>query len=298
MALALAWSRVPERDRHAPANRSMEVAHMRRTFAVLAVVLAVAGCNGGKKEPAPPSAVLEAGSTAPAAPSASIKGKVLERLDAPPYSYLRLQTAQGEAWAAVPKTEVAKGQEVTVAGAMPMMGFESKMLKRKFDTIYFGTLGGADAQAQAQPTPAAMPPPGGMGGEGMGGMPAPNMAAQHAAAAAGPSDVADVKVPKASGSDARTVAEVHAQRMALKDKPVTVRGKVVKFNEGIMGRNWVHLRDGSGTAGKDNDLTVTTGDKASVGEVVVVKGKVQIDKDFGSGYAYPVIVEEAKVSAK
>jgi uncharacterized protein YdeI (BOF family) len=278
---------------------------MRRLYAVLAVALAVAGCK--KKEPAsPPSAVPEAGPAAPGAPgaqSASIKGKVLERLDAPPYSYLRLETAQGEAWAAVPKTEVAKGQEVTVAGAMPMTAFESKSLKRKFDMIYFGTLGGADAPAQGQPAPAAMPPPGGMGGEGMGGglagnMPPPNMAAQHAAAAAGPADVADVKVARASGSEARTVAEVHAQRMALKDKAVTVRGKVVKFNEGIMGRNWVHLRDGTGTVGKDNDLTVTTGDKASVGDVVVVKGKVQIDKDFGSGYAYPVIVEEAKVSAK
>jgi hypothetical protein len=275
---------------------------MRRLYAVLAVALAVAGCK--KKEPASaPSAVPEAGPAAQGAPSASIKGKVLERLDAPPYSYLRLETAQGEAWAAVPKTEVAKGQEVTVAGAMPMTAFESKSLKRKFDMIYFGTLGGADAPAQGQPPPAAMPPPGGMGGEGLGGsmagnMPPPNMAAQHAAAAAGPADVADVKVAKASGSDARTVAEIHAQRMALKDKAVTVRGKVVKFNEGIMGRNWVHLRDGTGASGKDNDLTVTTGDKASVGDVVVVKGKVQIDKDFGSGYAYPVIVEEAKVSAK
>jgi hypothetical protein len=279
----------------------MEVLHMRRPYALLAVALAVAGCK--KKEPATaPSAIPEAGATAPGAPSASIKGKVLERLDAPPYSYLRLETAQGEAWAAVPKTEVAKGQEVTVAGAMPMTAFESKSLKRKFELIYFGTLGGADAQAQAQPAPAAMPAPVGMGGEAMGGSMAgnmpPNMAAQHAAAAAGHAEVADVKVAKASGTDARTVAEVHAQRMALKDKAVTVRGKVVKFNEGIMGRNWVHLRDGTGTAGKDNDLTVTTGDKTSVGDVIVVKGKVQIDKDFGAGYAYPVIIEEAKVSAK
>jgi hypothetical protein len=130
----------------------------------------------------------------------------------------------------------------------------------------------------------------------MGGGPVPNMAAQHAAAAAGPSEVGDVKVPKASGSDARTVAEVYAQRAALKEKPVTIRGKVVKYNEGIMGRNWVHLRDGSGSAGKDNDLTITTVEKTAVGEVVVVKGTLRIDKDFGAGYAYPVIVEDAKLS--
>ena len=63
-----------------------------------------------------------------------------------------------------------------------------------------------------------------------------------------------------------------------------------------MNRNWVHLRDGSGAAGKDNDLTVTTSDNAAVGDVVVVKGTVRLDKDFGAGYAYPVIVEDAKVS--
>jgi hypothetical protein len=265
---------------------------MRRLFAVLAVALAVAGCK--KKEPAPPpGAPAVPGAMAPTA-AASLKGKVVERLDAPPYSYLRLQTAQGEAWAAVPKTEIANGQEVTVSGAMPMTGFESKTLKRKFDTVYFGTIGGDAAQGQAQAPAAA---PAAMGGEAMGGqMGGPNMAAQHAAAAAGPTEVADVKVAKASGADARTVAEIHAQRTALKEKPVTLRGKVVKFNEGIMGRNWIHLRDGTGTAGKDNDITVTTGDRASIGDVVLVKGTVRIDKDFGSGYAYPVIVEDAKVT--
>jgi hypothetical protein len=70
----------------------------------------------------------------------------------------------------------------------------------------------------------------------------------------------------------------------------------VKFNGGIMGRNWVHLRDGSGTAGKDNDVTVTTADEVAVGDVVVAKGVVRVDKDFGAGYAYPVIVEDAKLS--
>jgi hypothetical protein len=265
---------------------------MRRLSVVLLVALAVAGCK--KKESAPPVAAAEGAPGAPAeAGGAALKGKVLERLDAPPYSYLKLQTAQGEAWAAVPKTDTATGSEVTVQGAMPMTGFESKTLKRKFDVVYFGTLAGAGGAV----APAGMPgapggaPPAMPGGEG-----APNMAAQHAAAAAGPTDVGDVKVPKAPGADARTVAEIYAQKTALKEKPVTIRGKVVKFNEGIMSRNWIHLRDGSGTAGKDNDLTITTSDKAAVGDVVVVKGTVRLDKDFGAGYAYPVIVEDAKVS--
>lgn len=259
---------------------------MRRLSLVMLVALAVAGCN--KKEPAaPPQAAGMPG--AEAAAGAAISGKVLERLDAPPYSYLKLQTAKGEVWAAVPKADTAMGSEVVVAGAMPMTDFESKTLKRKFDVVYFGTLGGADAAGAPAPAPA----PG-----AMAGMPAnpAAMAAQHAAAAAGPAEVGDVKVPKATGADARTVAEVYEQRAALKEKPVSIRGKVVKFNESIMGRNWVHIRDGSGTAGKDNDLTITTGDRVTVGDVVLVKGTVRVDKDFGSGYAYPVIVEDAKLT--
>jgi hypothetical protein len=277
---------------------------MRRLSAVLLIALAAAGCKKKELAPQQQAAAAPAG---PEAPSATIKGKVLERLDAPPYSYLRLKTAQGEIWAAVPKVEAPNGAEVVVSGAMPMTDFESKTLKRKFPVIYFGTLGGeAGAAAQAG---AAMPggPPSGMAGgpppgmagsppPGMAGGPPPNVAAQHAAAAAGPTDVGNVKVPKATGADSRTVAEVYAQRAALKEKPVTIRGKVVKYNEGIMGRNWIHIRDGSGNAGKDNDLTITTADKATVGDVVVVKGTVRTDKDFGAGYSYPVIIEDAKLS--
>lgn len=268
---------------------------MRRLSVVLLVALAVAGCK--KQEPAPQPQQPMAAPGAPAA-AAALTGKVAEKLDAPPYSYLKLTTAQGEAWAAVPQADVAVGTEVTVAGAMPMQGFESKTLKRKFDVVYFGTLGGGAPGAAAAPAamPGAPAAGGAMGGGAMGGAAMPNMAAQHAAAAAGPAEVGDVKVEKASGADARTVAEVYAQRAALKEKAVTIRGKVVKYNEGIMGKNWVHLRDGTGAAGKDNDLTITTGDRTAVGEVVVVKGTLRVDKDFGAGYAYPVIVEDAKIS--
>ncbi|HQQ78945.1 MAG TPA: hypothetical protein PLB01_16455 [Thermoanaerobaculia bacterium] len=106
-----------------------------------------------------------------------------------------------------------------------------------------------------------------------------------------------IKVAKAEGPDGRTVAEVWADRAALKGKPVAVRGKVVKFNAGIMGTNWIHLRDGSGSpAAKDNDLTVTTDAVVKVGDVVTASGAVTVDKDFGAGYAYAVILEGAKIT--
>ena len=263
---------------------------MRRLSAVLLVAVAVAGCKKSEPPAAVPAAPAGANATEAQAapPTATLKGKVLERLDAPPYSYLKLQSGKDVVWAAVPKAEVNKGAEVAVLNALPMANFESKTLKRKFEVVYFGTLEGSAAPAPEAASPAmpAMP----------GSDPAA-MAQQHAKAAQGPVNVGDVKVPRATGADARTIAEVHAQRAALKEKPVSIRGKVVKFNPGIMGKNWLHIQDGSGKADKqDNDITVTTQDMTSVGEVVVVKGVVRIDKDFGAGYAYPVIVEDAKLS--
>jgi hypothetical protein len=109
-------------------------------------------------------------------------------------------------------------------------------------------------------------------------------------------DVGDVKVAKAQGPDARTVAELFGKKAELKDKPVTLRGKVVKFTPEVMGKNWVHLRDGTGSAADNtNDVVVTTKDQTQVGAVVVAKGVVRTDVDLGSGYAYKVLVEEAKL---
>ena len=105
---------------------------------------------------------------------------------------------------------------------------------------------------------------------------------------------ADVKVPKAEGPDARTVAEVVGGKAGLKGKSVLVRGKVVKYNAGILGKNWVHLRDGSGSAAnKTNDILVTSKEEAKVGDVVLARGVVRTDVDLGSGYVYAVMIEEA-----
>jgi hypothetical protein len=123
------------------------------------------------------------------------------------------------------------------------------------------------------------------------------MGAVHKGAAASAANVPVVKAPKATGPNARTVAEVSAQRAKLKDKPVAVQGTVVKFSADIMDRNWIHLRDGSGSsADKSNDLMVTTKQVAKVGDVVVVSGLVKTDVNYGSGYAYPVVIEGAKLN--
>lgn len=105
-----------------------------------------------------------------------------------------------------------------------------------------------------------------------------------------------IKVEKAKGANAYTVSETYGKAGKLDKKTVVVRGKVVKVSKGIMGKNWVHLRDGSGDSGKGtNNLVVTTQDVPKVGDVVTAKGILYKDKDFGAGYKYKVIVEEATV---
>jgi len=210
----------------------------------------------------------------PAASQATVlKGEVLEVKDVETYTYVRLKTADGETWAAVGRAPLKKGAKVVIEDVMVMNNFESKALKRTFPKIVFGTLAGTGAGAGAA-----------------GGMPAGHSGMPKVEYAG------DVKVPKASGADARTVAEVIGKSAELKDKTVLIRGKVVKYSPGIMGKNWIHLRDGSGSAADNtNDLLVTTTDQTKVGDVVVVKGLVHTDRDFGSGYAYKVLIEEAKL---
>ena len=95
----------------------------------------------------------------------------------------------------------------------------------------------------------------------------------------------------------QTVAEIYAGQNGLLGTVVKVRGKVVKFSAQIMGKNWVHLQDGTGSAGT-NDLTVTTADTAKVGDIVLVSGKISQNRDFGGGYRYALILEDAKVAVE
>jgi hypothetical protein len=208
----------------------------------------------------------------PAAAAKVVSGEVLEVKDVEGYTYLRLKTAQGETWAAVATAPVKKGAKITIENATVMSNFQSKALKKTFDTIVFGNLASG---------PGGTPKAGG------------DVAAAHAGLGKA-ADMADARVPKASGANARTVAEIMTKPADLKDKPVLVRGKVVKYSPGIMGKNWIHLRDGTGSAADNtNDVLVTTTEQAKVGDVITAKGVVRVDKDFGAGYTYKAMVEDA-----
>lgn len=243
---------------------------------LLILTLFLGGCQAKQS---PSSETLEndkaisAHGTVPGQSANLLKGKVLERLDASGYSYLRLSTSTGEVWAAVPQSEIKAGEEVAIADPMPMDGFETKTLNRKFDRIFFGTI--------KQPEDAEI---------------AQALQDAHSGMSE-PANVGPIKVEKAAGPDGKTVAEIFSQKLKLKNRNVVVRAKVVKVNANIMGKNWIHVQDGTGDPQtRTNDLTLTSESSASVGDTVLVKGVVHTDKDLGMGYFFPIIIEDAAVT--
>lgn len=249
-----------------------------RRFAVMIPLLVapMVGVRVAAAETAPLRATQPAGqpATPPAPAAAMIGGKVLETMDAATYTYARVETPAGEKWIAGPRTSLKIGDAVEWAGGNEMKNFPSKTLGRTFESIVFVDrilVGGAST--------------------------AKGGTAPHASLSEKETADADVKgIEKADGGF--TIAEIFDRRSDLEGKDVVVRGKVVKYNGGVMKRNWLHLRDGSQGAAGDNDLTVTSDDQATVGDVVVVRGKLVLNKDFGFNYRYDVMIEGAKVTVE
>lgn len=219
-----------------------------------------------------------ASSTQPAtAESSGFSGKVIETTNAATYTYLQVDTGTKRVWAAAPQFAVKVGDSVVVSTGMPMANYHSKTLNRDFDVVYFT---GNVAVNGAQPSPAAQ---------------TAKLPKDHppitGTAAKSKVDLTGIK--KAAGG--RTIQEIYADKAKLSGKEVKVRGKVVKYNAQIMGKNWLHIQDGTGDAGS-NDLTITTSSPAKLGDTVLVVGKIATNKDFGSGYKYALMIEDAQVT--
>jgi hypothetical protein len=234
-------------------------------------VTALVACSG---KPASGTAGADSGAVKPVSSHAAAdnaetaEGTVLETMNAGNYTYVRVKTATSEIWAASSPFKVEVGDHVVVPLDSPMANFHSPTLKRDFDVIYFA----AAIRHAGEAAPAAGP---------------------HSTVTSYGPQVTETIAPAPGGT---TIANVWANRKTLAGKSVTVRGKVVKFNGAILGVNWLHIQDGSGDA-KDgtNDLTVTSDGDVNVGDVITATGTIAIDKDFGAGYAYAVIVEKAKI---
>ncbi len=237
--------------------------------------LLLGGCSNPPQSSEPaqqvdPSTAAEATaeSSTEAAPKAShgqpveLFGKVLETMQSGGYTYALLDTDNGQVWAAGSVPKLTVGDQVIASQLTPMKDFTSSTLERTFETIYFcNKMQATGAQAPAEEVAAGTTAP--------------------------------VQVEKAEGE--QTVEQMFTEKDKFVGKQVTLRGKVVKFSTAIMGKNWIHLQDGSGGEGT-NDLTITTDQTVAVGDAVTVLGVLVADKDFGYGYKYALIIEDAQVT--
>jgi hypothetical protein len=239
---------------------------------------AVTGTSVAASQTAAPAAAPAAGGPA----GTTISGVVGETMDAANYTYVRLDTGKEQVWIAATQFPVKVGERLNVVPEMPMQNFHSKSLNRDFPLIYFVSNVGRDGQVPSASPVAA----------------SPTMMGSHSSApGAAPAQVVVSKLDPPAGG--MSIADVWAKSAALSGKSVVVRGTVVKFNGGIMDRNWLHIQDGSGTeSDKTNDLTVTTAEMVKVGDVVTVTGILATKKDFGAGYAYDAIIENATLKLK
>ncbi len=244
---------------------------------VVASLLFLHGCQRSDSEQTTEKAAASppTQTTAPHAAEATPKpgqvhGTVIEVIEAAGYTYVQVDTGSDKLWAAGPSTAFKKGDMIAFDSGMPMENFHSKSLNRDFDRLYFVDAFITDSGAAAKPR---MPEPHSKLADQTLAGPAPG-------------------ISKAKGG--QSIADIYAEKETLADKPVKVRGKVVKFTASVLGKNWIHIKDSSTSA----DLTVTTQDTAKTGDIVLVQGTLGLNKDFGYGYLYDVIVENAKVTVE
>jgi len=196
--------------------------------------------------------------------------KAEEVIQTSAYTYVRVSEDGKEYWMAINSMDVKPGETYFWSRGGEMKEFTSKELKRTFRSIYFVEDFTAEPitvdkrnQTLEKMSQAGKKPP-----------------VEHEG----------ISVQKAEGGV--TIGELYAKRKSFEGKTVKIRGEVVKFSPGIMNKNFLHIQDGS-RDGSKFDLTITTLDTVKVGEIVVFEGKVTLDKDFGAGYFYEVIMEDS-----
>ncbi len=194
------------------------------------------------------------------------KVTVIEKRDAAGYSYFKVKENNDVYWIATNQMNVKTGQNLYFSQSLLMKNFKSKTLNKTFDKILFVQ----DATTNPAVFTLKNQPP-----------------------------IVINRSPQATLKDKEfagkfSVAQIYEKKKELAGKVVQVSGKVVKFNPNIMGRNWVHIQDGTNFKGK-NDLLITTNEMVAKGSKVKFKGVVIAGKDFGAGYSYEVLLEGGKL---
>ena len=189
---------------------------------------------------------------------------VLKIQDGGNYTYLEVSENDKTYWIAANKMDVSKGDTLLFSQSMEMKNFKSTVLNKTFKSILF-----VDRISSSKKPVSILEHP-----------------------KIKPQEKTKVTVKRHKGS--LTIKQIFADKKSLLGKTVKVEGKVTKVNSQIMNRNWIHIQDG--TSYKENyDLLITSKANVKVGSYVIMQGILSADKDFGAGYKYPVLVENAKL---
>lgn len=235
---------------------------MKTKFIILsiAILFAISGCNNTPEQVKRTVKVKNAPET---------NATIQEIIQTSSYTYSLVKEGSEEYWIAFIKMNVQEGQVLYFNKSLEMKDFHSKELNRNFESVFFVQDVGTSVNSLTQK------------GQQM---------QQHAKKTANQTNNFDFE--KAKGG--YTIAELYADKAGFDGKIVKVRGRVVKFNGGIMGKNWIHIQDGTDSNG-NYDLTITSQEHINKGIVVTFEGIMEVNKDFGSGYSYILIMQEAKI---
>ncbi|OFX58044.1 MAG: hypothetical protein A2066_16050 [Bacteroidetes bacterium GWB2_41_8] len=232
---------------------------MRSLFVILSILVVFTGCVKKNKVP-----------TVQTLANASMhEVKVEEVIQTSAYTYLKVNENGTENWIAVNRQEAAVGETYYYEEALEMNNFQSKELNRTFETVYFVQGLSKEPIAAKTETPQEMKP-------------------------VQPTLTMNEGISVAPAESGLSIAVLYADRDKYSGKKIKMKGQVVKVNDEVMGKNWIHIQDGT-KDGENFDLTITTLDKAAVDEVVTFEGTITLKKDFGYGYFYELIMEDAKL---
>lgn len=200
------------------------------------------------------------------ADTGSNSGTVAETIDAGGYTYLRIK--ESDTWIATSTLEVSNGAQIEYSGGSEMHDFYSKSLDRTFESIWFvGNVRVSGQGAKSHPSMHDTIPK------------------STAIASPGPGEIEKLEGGK-------TIEEILSDTAILNTKAVSLRARVTKVNADIMGRNWITLQDGTGTA-PGNKLIATSQEMVTLGEIVTANGVINHDVDLGYGYHYVALLEDA-----
>lgn len=226
-------------------------------FALLSAIILIVSTSCNRKQTSTVNSEL---------PYGMHKVSIVEVIQASSYTYMEVEENDENFWIAVSAQEAKPGDVIYYTDALEMTDFKSKELNKTFPIIYFVQDPSDSPEISKAPAPAGKQ---------------------------STDRVSGIKIEPIKGGI--SLVELFDNQDKFKDQKIKVRGLVVKVNKNIMDKNWVHLQDG--TSNDDNyDLTITTADVVEVGDVVTFEGTVALKKDFGAGYAYDIIMENATAS--